>query len=201
MAAAPTGYVHTIAVHEAGHAVAACAYRIKFDRVVLNPASKPSVGANGIVDPWWNGGLEGTVHPFHRMRAYRELPHGSFVKRSAATCPRFRKRAQDYVVMLLAGREAMEVLLGKSYGYSKDYKDAHKQIKLWLAPGATAQLRRSIIEGLRPRAAALMRTHFGSIVLVARQLDAAGALSSREVREIVFFYKPARARNTELEKR
>src|ERR1700680_4149801 len=173
-------YLHTVAVHEAGHAVAAYVYKIPFDRVVLRPAESRICTTSGLVDHWNGGQLEWSRHPLHGMKLTRTMPDGSFVIRRCA----ISKRVEDYIVMILAGREAEDVILGKSSGYSKDYKDVHALIKLWLAPTADTHARKFIIERLRPRAARLMHMKASYVKLVAVGLNMTGTLSEQEVRDL-----------------
>ena len=82
-----------VAVHEAGHAVAACARRIKFGRAILHP--EPRQEGEDLVP----GELQGIVHPL--------LGRTQIKRRS------FYLRLNDLIVMQLAGREAMELLFNE----------------------------------------------------------------------------------------
>ena len=97
--------ISPVAVHEAGHAVAACARRIVFARVVLHP--EPRQEGEDLVP----GELQGIVHPL--------LGRTQIKRRS------FYLRLNDLIVMQLAGREAMELLFNKSAGHEKDYEQAY----------------------------------------------------------------------------
>jgi hypothetical protein len=52
-------FLHTTAAHEAGHAIAACALRIAFERIVLDPAAEPWVCERSGLTVRWAGGYEG----------------------------------------------------------------------------------------------------------------------------------------------
>ena len=86
--------ISPVAVHEAGHAVAACARRIKFGRVVLHP--EPRREREGLVP----AEIQGIVHPLlGRTQIKRRL---------------FYLRLNDLIIVQLAGREAMELLFDKT---------------------------------------------------------------------------------------
>jgi hypothetical protein len=177
-------FLHTTGVHEAGHAVAACAYRIPFVRVVLEPNPKPKVCKNsGMLDRWLGGYVKCVDR---KARKYQVLPDGSIVERTTTNSRTFRKCFEDHVVMMLAGREATKLLL--SYdgdGHRQDYSDARKIIRRWLLPGADIRTCNSIIDNLRPRAKRLLRNRMPEIKIVTQALDRHGTLSAKQVRAIV----------------
>jgi hypothetical protein len=155
------------AVHEAGHAVVACAYRIKFDRVLLH--RKPKLIEEG---GFYSGGeIQDLVHPL--------------AGRTRVKVSTFYRRLDDLIAVLLAGREATEMLFKLSGGHEKDYEDIDEILSV-RSPTATAAERSDIVGDLRSRVAGLMRTKFLPLVRVARDLEQRGELSSSEVRALVY---------------
>jgi hypothetical protein len=141
-----------------------------------------------MLNPWLGGHLKGKYGGIGRMRMYQARSDGSFVVRTATNSPTFRKRVQDHIVMLLAGREATELLFGlgpSGIGHEKDYSDARRIIRRWLQPGADTGSCKLVIEKLRPRAKRLLRKRIAWVIRVARELDLHGKLSAKEVREFV----------------
>ena len=152
-------------MHEAGHAVAACARRIKFSRVILHP--EPRQEGEDLVP----AELQGVVHPLlGRTQIKRRL---------------FYLRLNDLIVMQLAGREAMELLFNESAGYDKDYEQAHAVLAM-RSPVSSPDDRQLDIQLLRQQAAALMRKHLVGLIVVAARLEQQRHLTAREVREAVY---------------
>jgi len=140
-----------------------------------------------MLNPWLGGYLKGKYGGIGGMRMYQARSNGSFVRRTATNSPTFRKRVQDHIVMLLAGREATELLFGgvPASGHKKDYSDTRKIIRRWLLPGADTGTCKSVIAKLRWRTKRLLRKRMASVIRVARELDLLGKLSAKEVRAIV----------------
>ncbi len=157
--------ISPVAVHEAGHAVAACARRIKFGRVILHP--EPRQEGEDLVP----AELQGIVHP---------LLGRTLIKRRL-----FYLRLNDLAVVQLAGREAMELLFNKSAGYEKDYEQAHAVLAM-KSPKSSPEDRQFDIQFLRRQAAALMRKHSVGLFLVAALLEQRRHLTAREVRQAVY---------------
>ena len=157
--------ISPVAVHEAGHAVAACARRIVFARVVLHP--EPRQEGEDLVP----GELQGIVHPLlGRTQIKRRL---------------FYFRLNDLIVVQLAGREAMELLFNGSAGYDKDYEQAHAVLAM-RSPESSPEDRQFDIQLLRQQAAALMRKHLVGLIVVAARLEQRRHLTAREVRQAVY---------------
>jgi hypothetical protein len=183
--------VHTTAIHEAGHAVAACALRIKFERVVLNKARKPRpCPRTGLTNRWVGGYLKTNGEPaVVRHRMFKELPDGGFVVRTVANCARLRKRHEDFIVMLLAGREAGKLVGDERYpndrlwAASSDYTDARQYAEDWLGISSKQECD-DIIARLRVRAARLVRKKAPAVIRIAEALDEYGTLTARQAKEL-----------------
>lgn len=150
--------VHRTAIHEAGHAVAACALRIKFERVVLNKARKPrTCERTGLTDRWAGRYIKTSGEFVVRHRAFKELPDGGFVERTVANCGRLRRCHEDFIVMLLAGREAGKLISDERYpndrlwAASSDYTEAKRLAKDWFGISSKPECE-DIIARLRVRA-------------------------------------------------
>jgi hypothetical protein len=182
-------FLHTTAVHEAGHALPRASITYRPFTFSWNLTQSPSYAPyQACLIPWLGGHLKCKYGGIGRMRMYQAQPDGSFVVRTAINSPTFRKRAEDHIVMLLAGREATELLFGLGHsgiGHKKDYSYARKIIRCWLQPGADIRTCKSIIDSLRPRAKRLLRKWMAWVIRVARELDLHGKLSAKEVREFV----------------
>src|SRR5262249_16753026 len=113
----------------------ACALRIKFERVVLNKARRPrTCERTGLSDRWADGYLK-TREFVVRHRAFKELPEGGFIMRTVDNCARLCKRHEDFIVMLLSGREAGQLTSDERYpnnrlwAASSDYTNARRHAK------------------------------------------------------------------------
>ncbi len=188
--------MHVYVVHEAGHAVAACVYRIKFDHIALHRAAKPRVCPKTGLADWWAGGhIEiGASDPSVGMRAVKLTadggpalgPDGAIILRNVENDSFFRGRIENHIVMMLCAREVTQLLVQWSGGHQKDYEDAHRLIRKWFPEAKSASARNLIFAGLRERATGLIRKHFVSVKYVARLLDTQGQLTTREVRRAVY---------------
>jgi hypothetical protein len=155
------------AVHEAGHAVAACAYRVKFDGVLLRRVPK-LIEEGG----FYSGGeVRGLVHPLSgRTRVKVRI---------------FYRRLDDLIAVLLAGRVATEMLFKICEGHEKDYDDIDSVMSV-RSPMATPAERDNLIADLRQRVAHLLRKKVIQLITVARHLEQCGELASSEVRKLVY---------------
>jgi hypothetical protein len=113
------------------------------------------------------------------------------VMRTVAKGARLRKRHEDYIVMLLAGREAKE-LLGAFGGHKQDYIYARKYAKKWLGASSKEDFD-NIIARLRVRARHLVLKKLPEVIGIAEALDKHGTLTARQVREL-YHNKPQRGR-------
>ena len=143
----------TRAVRKAGQAVAACEFGIKFDHITLR--DDQSGNDLKIVD-------------------WLYLP--------ATNSRQVRSRHENFITTLLAGREAMQVLLGKSSKRDEDYKRAKRYIETWLPWLDESSV--DIITKQRGRAARLMKRKKRAVLRVATALDGHGMLTAREVRTL-----------------
>jgi hypothetical protein len=116
------------AVHEAGHAVVACAYRFRFGRVVVH------------AEPLPEGDDEFVLGHVEVAKLY---PEGWQVRRGQAF-----KRLNRFAVLLLAGREANILLGTDADGCEDDVQRARRIVEImWRAP--TADEQDQILTGLR----------------------------------------------------
>jgi hypothetical protein len=156
-----------IAVHEAGHAVVAAAYRIRFDRVLLH--REPKLIEEG---GYYSGGeVRGLVYPL--------------AGRTRVKVRTFYRRLDDLIAVLLAGREATQMLFNLSGGHEKDYEDVNEVLAV-RSPMATTTEREILIASLRLRAAQLLRKNIVGLFGVARRLEDYAELTYREVRMCVY---------------
>jgi hypothetical protein len=121
-------------------------------------------------------------------RAFKKVPgpNDAVVLRTVANCANLRKRYEDRIVVMLAGREA-DQLFGCSAGFdyeaSTDYKMAREIAKDHLGASSRQECD-DIIAKLRVRAARLLEKNYGSLILIASALDERGMLTAREVRAL-----------------
>jgi hypothetical protein len=116
-------------------------------------------------------------------RLFKELPSGGFVERTVANCPKLRKRHEDFIVMLLAGREADQIMGTGGSGHRIDYRQARVYARKWLGASSKQECD-DIIAKLRARASRLVRKKLGSVILIAKALDEHGTLTARQVRAL-----------------
>jgi len=140
----------TDAVHKAGQAVAACEFGIQFDRILLD-------GQPG-----------------------NDLKVGDWLYLPATNCRQVRSRHENLIATLFAGREATQVLLGKSSEKDEDYRNAKQYIETWLAWLEEPSV--GIMTKQRGRAARLMQRKKRAVLRVAIELDSRRILTARQVR-------------------
>jgi hypothetical protein len=139
----------TDAVHKAGQAVAAREFGIEFDRILLD--GQPN----------------------------NELKVADWLYLPATNCRQVRSRHENLIATLFAGREAMQVLLGRSSERDEDYKSAKQYIETWLAWLEEPCV--AIMTKQRGRAARLMQRKKRAVLRVAIELDSRGMLTARQV--------------------
>lgn len=144
----------THAIHEAGQAVAACEFGIKFDRVTL-------IGQQSSID---------------------DLIITNWLHLPATNCRQVRSRHEKVIATLLAGREAMQVLLGRPSTRYEDYKKAKQHIETWLT--WLEEPSSGILAKQRLRAARLMQRKKRAVLRVATDLDGRGMLTAQQVRAL-----------------